>query len=416
MTSLLLLARYMLFGLFVICNAIICISAVWNHSLTTSSQTLQIDIYLAFLGAFGLVFAVTLIFVEVLFNNPFTTRIWFESGWVAVFWLMELSGAAAVSALTSNVHCSSNSVSTSLCISQHLLLAFTWICTGILLAYFFLVVFTTVTCQWDNQDVWNSTVRHLHSSASRQYLSSLNSPSTSRFKNGSESLPAPVAVVTYAPKPIRPAVRPAYFDHDRAGLGSEYEIERFKSPPARQMTVPEQMVIDYRSSLREAVPIPLSSQTQISTVRPLPRIAPLSIPAAAAIRPREDPQYPTDGSFMGRRELPSAAVYPNEHNSSRTERRELPVQPSPLGNWPRRDIMEQPVTHKRRNQDSLLFSGSTGVPRGQLTQQSTETGAGHRVQSGSTPSQQPGARRPSGPRLRLPSNDLTVTSQRQVPP
>ncbi|KAI6045387.1 hypothetical protein EDC04DRAFT_2888839 [Pisolithus marmoratus] len=398
--------------LFVTSNAIICTSAVWNHSLALSSQSLQIDIYLAFLGAFSILFAVILIFVEVLFTNPFTTRIWFESGWVAMFWLMELAGAAAVSALSGNAHCSSQNAfaSTSLCISKRLLLAFTWICTGILLAYFFLVVFTTVTYQRDNPDVWNTTVRRLHSSAGRQSLSTpLHSPSTSRFRNGSELLPASAAVVTYAPKPVRPAARPEYFDHDRAGLGLDYDIEGYKSPPPRQMRVPEQMDVEYRNSLREAIPIALSGQTQVVPVRPLPPITPLSIPAAATVRPRESSRRPLGGSFMGRRELSSTVVYSNGHNSSRIERRELPVQPSPLGDWPRRDIMEQPVTRKRRDQDSLLFQGTVGIPRGQFTQQSTEAGAvsagaGHYVHTGSTPSHQPGARRPSGPRLRLPSN------------
>ncbi|KAI6131801.1 hypothetical protein EDD17DRAFT_1478063, partial [Pisolithus thermaeus] len=366
-------------GLFVICNAVICISAVWNHSLAVSSQTLQIDIYLAFLGAFGLLFAVIITFVEVLFTNPFTARIWFESGWVAVFWLMELAGATVVSVISGICGSQSTVASTSWCISERLLLAFTWTCTGVLLLYFVLVVITTVTYQGDNPDVWHSTVRRLvHSSTGHQSLSSpLNSPSTARFKNDSQSLPAPAPVVTYAPRPVRPAVQPKHFSHDRAGLGSEYEIEGYKSPPPEQMTFAEQMDVEYRNSLREAVPIPLFGPAHVSTVRPLPSIAPLSIP--------------------------------------------LPAQPSLLGDWPRSDIMKQPVTRRRRNQDSLSFPEAVSIQRGQVTQPSTEVGAtsagaGHHVHAGSAPSHQPGARRPSGPRLRLPSNDLTALSQRQVPP
>ncbi|KAI6103477.1 hypothetical protein F5141DRAFT_1130798 [Pisolithus sp. B1] len=416
MTNFLLLARYNLFGLFVICNA------VWNHSLALSSQTLQIDIYLAFLGAFGLLFAVIITFVEVLFNNPFTARIWFESGWVAVFWLMELAGATVVSVISGICGSQSTVASTSSCISERLLLAFTWTCTGVLLVYFVLVVITTVTYQRDNPDVWHSTVRRLHSSTGHQSLSSpLNSPSTARFKNGSQSLPAPAPVVTYAPRPVRPAVWPGYFNRDRAGLGSEYEIEGYKSPPPERMTFAEQMDVEYRNSLREAVPIPPLGPTHVSTVRPLPSIAPLSIPVTITARSHEDTRRPIDDSSTGRRELPSTVAYSNGHSSSRIERRELPAQPSLLGDWPRPDIMKQPITRKRRNQDSLSFPEAAGNQRGQVTQPSTEVGAvsvgaGHHVHAGSAPSHQPGARRPSGPRLRLPSNDLTVISQRQVPP
>ncbi|KAI6117674.1 hypothetical protein EDD16DRAFT_995292 [Pisolithus croceorrhizus] len=403
MTNFLLLARYNLFGLFVICNAVICISAVWNHSLAVSSQTLQIDIYLAFLGAFGLLFAVIITFVEVLFTNPFTARIWFESGWVAVFWLMELAGATVVSVISGICGSQSTVASTSWCISERLLLAFTWTCTGVLLLYFVLVVITTVTYQGDNPDVWHSTVRRLvHSSTGHQSLSSpLNSPSTARFKNDSQSLPAPAPVVTYAPRPVRPAVQPKHFSHDRAGLGSEYEIEG--------------------NSLREAVPIPLFGPAHVSTVRPLPSIAPLSIPVTNTARSHEDTRRPIDDSSTGRRVLPSTVAYSNGSSSSRIERRELPAQPSLLGDWPRSDIMKQPVTRRRRNQDSLSFPEAVSIQRGQVTQPSTEVGAtsagaGHHVHAGSAPSHQPGARRPSGPRLRLPSNDLTALSQRQVPP
>lgn len=420
MTNFLPLARYNLFGLFLICNAAICISAVWNHTLALSSQTLQIDIYLAFLGAFGLLFAVILIFVEVLFSNPFTTRIWFESGWVAVFWLMELAGATVVSVISGNCGSEKTIASTSFCTSERLLLAFTWICTGILLVYFFLIIFTTITYQRDNPDVWNSTVRRLSSSGRQSLSSPVNSPSASRFKNVSQPLPPPAPVVTYAPRPIRAAVPPECFNRDRAGLGFEYEIEGYKSPPPQQTTFPEQMDIEYRNSLREAVPVPVIGQTHASTIRPLPRIAPLSIPVATTARFREDARRLLDGSFTGRRELPSTVAYSHEHGSSRIERRELPVQPSPLGDWPRRDIMEQPVARKRRNQDSLPFPEPVGSSRGQVTQPpntevgAVSAGAGHHTHAGPTPLHQPGARRPSGPRLRLPSNDLTP--QRQVPP
>ncbi|KIK98845.1 hypothetical protein PAXRUDRAFT_627789 [Paxillus rubicundulus Ve08.2h10] len=125
----LLIARYLLFGLFVICNAIICSVAVWNYSLTRANQTSQVDVYLIFLGAFSLASIFTLIFVELLCTNPFTTRVWFECGWITVFWVMDL--AAALTAIEPELRCSHRVIAfvDPLCASAQVLLVFTWVGT-----------------------------------------------------------------------------------------------------------------------------------------------------------------------------------------------------------------------------------------------------------------------------------------------
>ncbi|KAG2147068.1 hypothetical protein BD769DRAFT_714123 [Suillus cothurnatus] len=108
MKSTMLFARYILFGLFVVCNAIICTVAVWNHSLVqaTGGQTVQVDVYLIFLGAFSLAFIFPIIFADILCTDPFSSRVWIECAWVALIWLMQLAGAAAVTAIAPRIQCS----------------------------------------------------------------------------------------------------------------------------------------------------------------------------------------------------------------------------------------------------------------------------------------------------------------------
>ncbi|KAL4077017.1 hypothetical protein V8B97DRAFT_1915194 [Scleroderma yunnanense] len=419
MTNLLLVSRYLLFCLFVICNAMICISAVWNHSLTSSYETLQVDVYLAFLGAFSLVFVFTLVFVELLIQHPFTTRIWFESTWIVMFWLMELAGATAVTWLLNNGQCGFQGTVSfhSLCTSAILLVVFTWTCTGILLVYLPLLICTAIAYQRDNPDIWNSTVRRLRWSVGRQSLRTPpSSPIMSRFSKRIEPFPA----VTYAPQPVRPIPRPVYIDHDRAGLGSEYEIERYQSPQHQRMPVTEQMSVEVRDSIPEAIHIPLSGQTQAfaSQLRPPRAPLPPPPPAPVLVRSTGAPRHPIYDSFAAGQELSSTITYSNRPKIQQAEQPAPPSHPAPLGNWPRQDIMEQPVKRKRR---TLPTPGNSGVPPSTITQQTatagvSSTGAGHPGHEASSSTQvpldEPRARRPSGPRLRILTSDLAVTSQR----
>ncbi|KIM63105.1 hypothetical protein SCLCIDRAFT_24490 [Scleroderma citrinum Foug A] len=302
MTNHLLIGRYILFCLFVICNAMICISAAWNHSLAFSNQIF--DVYLAFLGAFALVFIFTLVFVELLTKHPFTTRIWFECTWIVLFWLMELAGATAATLLLNNEQCSFQGVVSfqSLCTSVHFLVAFTWICTGILLVYLVLLICTTIVYQQDNPDIWNSTVRRLCWSVGRQ---SLCTPPCLPIMSRKHTNPLPG--VTYAPQPVRPIPRPVYINHSQAGLGSEYEIERYKSPQNQGMPVLEQMDVEAKDSLPEAAPIPLSGQAHVLAAQrlpqpPRPRPSP-SRPPPAVMRPSAAPLHPVYDSFTAVREL-----------------------------------------------------------------------------------------------------------------
>ncbi|KAG2046802.1 hypothetical protein BDR06DRAFT_148956 [Suillus hirtellus] len=237
MKSTMLFARYVLFGLFVVCNAIICSVAVWNHSLVqaTGGQTVQVDVYLIFLGAFSLTFIFPIIFADLLCTDPLSARVWFECAWVTIIWLMQLAGAAAVTAIAPHIQCSAQAteVNNNSCSSTKVLLAFTWICTitcmcprfshltlltVLVLLYLFLLFVTAVTTQWTDPGVWHHNVRYLRMESTRQCLpSAQNSPITPRFVKGRGTSEV------HKPRSLRPVAPNPVYGY-RAGLGPEFRF------------------------------------------------------------------------------------------------------------------------------------------------------------------------------------------------
>jgi len=285
----LLVSRYLVFGLLVICNAIICSVAVWNLSLAQSvGQNLQIDAFLTFLGAFYLVFIFTILFIEILRRNFVTGRLWFEVLWVALFWIMELSGAAAVSALVPELLCGAQSalIGNDACISTHVLLAFSWLSTIILLVYLLCLVCAAIIRQKQDSQIWHASVVEFCRSDIRHDLRSVPaSPILPRFH-------APEVI---APQPRRPPPTVVYAY--RSGMGPEYQIEHFH---------------------------PSSSVT----TRP---IAPIITGAQSS--------------------MPTSSLYPQHLHSSLTLQQPLrpsPASPPPLGNWPRPNAVDQPLHSKRK--------------------------------------------------------------------
>lgn len=383
MKSALLFARYVLFGLFVVCNAIICSVAVWNHSLIQADlggQTLQVDVYLIFLGAFSLVFILPIIFADLLCSDPLSARVWFECVWVAFVWLMQLAGAAAVTAIAPHTQCVAQVtlVNNNACLSTRILLAFTWTCTIILLLYLFLLVVTAVTTQRIDPGVWHHNVRYLRIETTRQCLpSAQNSPSTPRFIKGRGTSEV------HNPRPLRPAPPPLVYGH-RAGLDYEYEIEHYRPD------VPEQIASDSALSLPEAIPAPSVSYPSPAfvysqTMRGL--IPPQTGPPLAPSRLDTSIVYanPTQSSIpaqQARTSPPSASASPPS---------------SSLLDWPRANIMEQPVKIKRKPPPSAFeFPRRSAQEPSELPSNPPTDSLSH-----------PRTRRPSGPRMRPPSADET---------
>ncbi|KAH0827082.1 hypothetical protein J3R83DRAFT_4768 [Lanmaoa asiatica] len=395
-----------LFGLFTICNAITCSVAAWNSSLVRSTQPIQVDIYLIFLGAFSLISVFTLIFVELLCLNALTTRVWFECAWVALFWIMELgslfiapsgsqahgalvAGGAALIAIGSNIPCSYQGTAFlyALCSSERVLLAFTWMCTItrqsyhasdtsasltwiVVLIYLLALVFIAVSQHHEDPKIWVSDVRALRAAAVRQCSSSIpNSPLTTRIKKRA-------SVDIYTPQPLR--AQQTF--HLRGGLGAGYEVEPFR--PA--FVGPEQMDVPHSSNLPEAIPLP-----------PLAVIPSFMKPIPALPRDTGNALSLSLGQLdLPRPELASSIAYSNPGLSGSMPNQSSTLSsPSPICDWPRPDVMQQPAKPKpKRNPPPPsafefpirhMATASAPVP--------VDT--------------QPRPRRPSGPRLRVPSGD-----------
>ncbi|OAX43553.1 hypothetical protein K503DRAFT_796230 [Rhizopogon vinicolor AM-OR11-026] len=365
----LLFARYILFGLFVVCNAIICSAAVWNRSLVQAdgAQTLQVDVYLIFLGAFSLAFILPIIFADLLCSDPLSARVWFECAWVALFWLMQLAGATAITAIALDTQCTADATMLDNCSSTVVLLTFTWMCTIILLLYLSFLVVTTVTTQRIDPGIWHHNVRYLRIETTSQCLpSAQNSPTTPRFSQGRG------APVVHHPRAIRP-VLPIYERHVHAGLSSEYEIEPYRPHAADRMSV------DSFSSLPEAIPTPLVSYPTPAFIysQNITRSVPQTGPPPA---PR----------------LKTSIVYANPVQPS-IQAQGSPSSPSPF-NWPRSNVMEQPVkTRKKPLPSAFEFPRQSAQGPSELPSNPPTDSLSH-----------PRTRRPSGPRMRVPSNDETA--------
>lgn len=299
--------RFVIFGIFIVCNAAVISFAVWNHSLYQSipwSSQSQIPIYLAFVGCLGLVLIFPLIFIELARKDLVTGRVWFECLWVCLFWMLYLAGATALTATSPIVACQlSVHVPKDECTSLRAMMAFTWTAAVILLLYLSLLFILSLMHSRHDPAIWHRYIRKSPWSGCRQTLSSApTSPSRPDFLNKSPSI--------VAPKPQR-AVPPAMYAY-RSGLDPEYEIEHYHpSTPAPVVAAPP--------------PAPLESNLQV-TSNPISSL------------------YP---QFMHSTVTSPSSSQDGQHVNS-------PPSPPPLGNWPRPNIVMEPVRSKRKNPGLVL--------------------------------------------------------------
>ncbi|KAG1832171.1 hypothetical protein EV424DRAFT_1640903 [Suillus variegatus] len=394
MKSTMLFARYVLFGLFVVCNAIICSVAVWNHSLVQAGdQTVQVDVYLIFLGAFSLTFIFPIIFADLLCTDPLSARVWFECAWVTIIWLMQLAGAAAVTAIAPHIQCSASAteVNFNSCLSTKVLVTFTWICTIILLLYLFLLFVTAVTTQWTDPGVWHHNVRYLRMESTRQCLpSAQNSPITPRFVKGRGTSEV------HKPRSLRPVAPNPVYGY-RAGLGPEYEIEHYRPHETQHNPV------DSALSLRETMPAhsvsyPSPARVYSQRIRglippemdlpPLPsrlhtaitysKSVQSSISAHEARASSPSPSHPsslpfdwpransTEQPFRTKRKPPPSTSHSVQSSISAQEAQASSPSPSPPFSSPfyrpRANAMEQPFRTKRKPPPSTSHSAQSSIP------------------------------------------------------
>jgi len=189
MASLFIAYRYVVFVLFVLCSVVTIGIAAWNLGL---AQTLLLpgsssaaDGFLIFVGALGAVCLLPIMFIDLLCKNVFTSQVKFEVTLMGVFWLLQITGAAAmtVTRMNSTVIClpASPQASIEYCTSSTVLLTFSWIAAANSLIYFCTLTVLAIMRHSDDQQVWKANTLEYPWVGARE---SLDSVSPSPMKGG----------------------------------------------------------------------------------------------------------------------------------------------------------------------------------------------------------------------------------------
>jgi hypothetical protein len=328
--------RYLVFAIFIVCNAILASVAVWNSSLDVSSSNREshVDVYEVVVGALGLALVFTIIFVELVRRNAFTSRVWFECLWTTIFFGLYLGGAVVLSVVGVDEMCESttqskNSESQSLlppgtCASSQVLLGFTWSCTFVLLMYLILLV-TLTFANRNNESVpriWECTVHNFPPLTSRRS----NTPAAFLPRFTQDKTPEVVS-----PAPRRPGTVPsALYTLRSFGLNSQYQIEHFR-PPSHTSDPP-------------MLSNPVTSPADYLHRNPS---NPGHAMAAVALYPQ----------FLSSAYVPPARMQPPPMAAVQSSHR-LSRSPPPLGDWPRADA---PLRIKRKNPPPMGLAEQTAA-------------------------------------------------------
>ncbi|KAF5365792.1 hypothetical protein D9758_003242 [Tetrapyrgos nigripes] len=341
------LSAKLLEAILIICSSIIASLATWNLSLSSRSRISSLDPYLIFLGAAGLILAFTMIFIELAAHSEkiVTNKLWFECCWTGLLSVMELAGAASYSSIAPSQMCSTNDQQTSSCTSTRALMAFTWLCTITLLSYSFMICMSCVIYSIKDPRIWVTTIRDFSLFDS----SRLNSQPPSPTPRATQKAPATPSIK--APQPRRPVPTPDFSGH-HSGLSAEYEIEHFQPPPQSQ----------YRSEVRSS-------------------------------------QGPSSQPNTGYKSLYPQILYPPEmtHSNERatsfqSQKLSLVADSSPVIDWPRPDVLSQPIStmkariHSQGSSQDPRNSNSLDAAQGQRSRPT-----GPRPRGGSDPSRRPPA-------------------------
>ncbi|KAF8902037.1 hypothetical protein CPB84DRAFT_1846457 [Gymnopilus junonius] len=360
MLNLLQLIRYFVFVVFVICNAIITSVAVWNLSLVESivsdSASRQIDSFLIFVGASGLLLMFMILFFELYGKNLFLGRVWFELAWTGLFFIMELVGAAVITVQSNGQICAPQGVSSpsrdSSCASTQVLQAFTWVLAILLLGYLTLLSILTAVKRKEDPTIWHASVRRFPLASTQSLKSAPTSP-LPRFRSKT-----PVIV---APTPRRAVANREPILSYRSGLSLEYEIEHYQAPTTAFLPPVSQQEPSNIPNATVTTPLPitpLSPQAErVQQPSQLPSASPLyhsAVRSALEDRPGQ-PKAP-----------PPAHVGPI---------RRLPPSPPPLGDWPRLDATSRPRTKRKPlpQLPSLNLICRSSIPTAATTTYTTTT-------------------------------------------
>lgn len=366
--------RYFVFGVFLVCNAIILTVAVWNLNLLqealfpSSSSPLRTDAYLAFVGCAGLALIFPIAFCELAQKSIFLVSVWFECIWVALFCIMELAGATAASAVGADELCQKGLLwiaipvdRSAICASSRVLQAFSWICGLTLLSYFVLFFMTTLLRRRDDDTVWKCdasrfpwvSARHkldTPSSPLRDYVQEKPTSTSSHRKWGSRSGRSGKFTIA-APRPFNAAanaVRKAILSY-RSGksvdLTSENNVQPAETGGAE----------GWRHSTFRFSQGPLVDQEWPDIERPLPP-APLPLaPQPPTMVTRQATSVTFGNSFYPQHMQGVLAAAPAQQERVRVAAPthavpRQPPSPSPIGNWPR---MNPAIPERKRKSNAL---------------------------------------------------------------
>jgi len=164
MVSTFLVCRYVVFALFVTYSAIIASVAAWNLGYARGIISIsQVDLFLTVVGILETVFIFPVICVDIARRGAQCSRVSFEIGWVALFWMFQLAGAAATTALTPSGLCGVKVpgivVPPVACTSAQVLVAFTWISMMTHMFYLLALIFMGIAHSKESPHVWRSGVR-----------------------------------------------------------------------------------------------------------------------------------------------------------------------------------------------------------------------------------------------------------------
>jgi len=310
MASALVGLRYFVFGLFIICSTILCSVGVWNLSLVQNRTfyNAQVSVYMIFLGAFGLLCIFPLIFLDLIRRNAFTSRIWVEFIWIAIFWVMELSGAAALSTIVPNNHCARRRgrIATNTCLSGQVLLGFAWAITLTLLAYMVTLAIYTIVHYATDSNVLNETVRGYPWFAGQSTLSS-SPPSPVLEKGmGAPSLKHPHPKTAFDPSSIT---------RERSPFDDPIQpVPTFDNAPEES----------YQPAQRTYEGL------QFATVEDSPRVI-----EPAFTRPREAPKPPVRVQSLYPEHMQAQLSTEARNNLTRQMGQLEGYEPSPIRDWPK---------------------------------------------------------------------------------
>jgi type IV secretory pathway TrbD component len=322
MLTLLLSCRYLMFVVFILCNAVICGVSVWNFFIAQAiNWNLQVDAFVIVVGASALVFIFPVIFVNLVAKTLFVCRVWFECAWVGLFFCLEFAAAVGLTAIVPSLLCTNTAgiIVPGSCTSTQVLLAFTWTCAIILLGYFFLLLLSSIMVAKSDPRIWQRPVRQF------TYPDNVMPGWT---ESGTRLVEKPVTqrrsrVSIVAPRPRR--VAPAALYEFQSGIGNDGYNSPPNSPPRARKSISRPAPI---------APIASSSTRQQTSqwVRDISR------------------QQPT--SFYPQHVQTTFASYsfPPYQPPARVKSPDLPPipQPQPLGDWPRPDALSQPLRGRRQ--------------------------------------------------------------------